>query len=139
MNIRIVLGLTLLAVSGALPAAEKPGTDSKGTSVAPVLTGPEASIPFANQGGIYDFHVEDELGLWVQARSGQWYYGKFLTPCLGIQFAITLGFVPGGGIGTFDRWSSVVSHQSGKCSLTSLRAAEPPPGVKPKSKQAPAP
>lgn len=128
MNIRIAACVATLAVTAGAHAA----TADKNTTVTPVLTGPEGSIPFANTGGIYDFHVENDDGLWVQARGGQWYYGKFFTPCIGIQFAITLGFMPGRGNGTFDRWSSVVTHGSGKCTLTSLRPSEAPPGVTPK-------
>lgn len=136
MNIRIAVCAATLAIAAAAHAANE---GKKTTPVTPVLTGPEGSIPFANSGGIYDFHVEDEQGLWVQARGGQWYYGKFFSPCIGIQFAITLGFMPGKGTGSFDRWSSVVSHDSGKCNLTSLRPSEAPPGVTPKKSKPAAP
>ena len=127
MTMRTAVCLATLAVAAAAQAASG-GKEA----VTPVLTGPEGSIPFASNGGIYDFHVEDDQGLWVQARGGKWYYGKFFTPCIGIQFAITLGFVPGGGTGSFDRWGSIVSHDTGKCTLTSLRPSEAPPGVTPK-------
>jgi len=131
MSMRTTLCLAALAT-----AATTLGAAAGKEDAAPVLTGPEASIQFATSGGIYDFHVVNDQGVWVQARGGQWYYAKFFTPCIGIQFSNVLGFVPGKGDGAFDRWGSVVSHDAGRCTLVSLRASEAPAGVTPKKTKA---
>jgi hypothetical protein len=113
----LIAAATVHAAPNELPAA----------ATAPVLTGPEASIPFVNHGGIYNFHAANDQGIWLQTRRGQWYYGKFFAPCTGIQFAQALGFVAG-ATGSLDRWSTLFSRGTGRCNLTSLRTSEAPPG-----------
>lgn len=132
MNIRNALCLATLAAASmrtlagsAVPALASPA--DRNANREPVLNGPEASIPFINHGGIYDFHVENDQGIWVQAASRKWYYGKFFSPCIGIESAIQLGF-QGGPTDTLDRFGTVVSRGAGRCKLTSLRASTPPPG-----------
>jgi hypothetical protein len=103
----------------------------KEVAAEPVLTGPEVSIPFINHGGIYDFHAYNDLGIWIQGRDRKWYYGKFFSPCIGIANSITVGF-SGGPTDTLDRFGAVYSRETGRCTLTSLRAGEMPPGLEPK-------
>jgi hypothetical protein len=126
------LAASALLAAGSAWAASEPASPptpapAPTQAAAPVLTGPEASIPFANHGGIYDFHADNDRGIWIQSRSRQWYYGQFFAPCFGIQFAQALGF-RAGPTGALDKWSEVVSRDVGRCVLTSLRSSEPPPG-----------
>lgn len=121
---------TLLALVATAAARASP-TAMNDPAKAPVLTGPEATIPFVNHGAIYNFHAENDRGVWLQTSNRKWYYAQFFAPCIGIQFALSLGFRPG-PVGTLDRWSSVVSQDTGRCSLTSLRPSEAPPGWAPK-------
>lgn len=126
-----VLASALLA-AGAASAASRPDA-----AAAPVMSGPEASIPFANHGGIYDYHAENDQGMWIQASNRQWYYATFFAPCTGIRFAQAIRFRPG-PTGSLDRWSEVFSRDSGRCALTSLRSSEPPPGYTGRKAKAPA-
>ena len=131
MNIRNALCLAALSAAASFQAAAGSAVPAlapadKNAAREPVLNGPEASIPFINHGGIYDFHVENDRGIWVQARDRKWYYGKFFSPCIGIESAIRVGF-QGGPTDTLDRFGAVISRD-GRCTLTSLRASTPPPG-----------
>ena len=132
MNVRTALCLAALSAAASLAtaASEVPALAApadKNAAREPVLNGPEASIPFINHGGIYDFHVENDRGIWVQARDRKWYYGKFFSPCIGIETALRVGF-QGGPTDTLDRFGAVVSRGAGRCVLTRLRASTPPPG-----------
>jgi len=88
---------------------------------------PQASIPFANHGGIWDWQADGDKGLWVQSNSRQWYYATFMGPCTGLGFANSVGFDTR-PLGTFDRFSAVVVPRWGKCQLQSLELSDRPPG-----------
>ncbi len=84
----------------------------------------EASIPF---GGIRDWQADRERGLWVQADSRAWYYGRFTGRCNGLNFATSIGFDTRFQ-SSFDRWSTVFVPGYGRCLFQSFtRSAGPPP------------
>jgi len=84
----------------------------------------EASIPFANHGGIRNWQVTGRDTLYIQDSSNHWYKASLMGPCLNLPFAETLGFKSNPD-GSFDRFSSVFTgHQ--QCQLTSLTASAPP-------------
>jgi hypothetical protein len=109
-----------------------------GTSIAtaadqPVVApAPEASIPFANHDGIYDWQADGTKGIWVQGANRRWYYGKFMSSCIGLDFAIAVGFVTGPS-GSFDKWSYLLVRDGGRCHFTSFTASNGPP-AKPRAK-----
>ena len=86
----------------------------------------EAAIPFANQGGIRDWRADNERGMWVQDTHNRWYYGRFMAPCTGLQFAETVRFKTGPS-GELDRWSVVRARDTGNCAFTSFVRSEGPP------------
>ena len=86
----------------------------------------EASIPFANHGGILNWQADGNKGLYVQGARRQWYYAKFMGSCLGVNFANTLAFNTA-PMGTFDRWSTVIVPREGRCGLQSVVASDGPP------------
>src|SRR5262245_15122257 len=68
----------------------------------------EPSIPFANHGGIYDWHPNGNKGIWVQAANRHWYYATFFGgECFGLDTAPSVGFVTE-PTGEFNRWSSII-------------------------------
>ena len=87
----------------------------------------EASIPFANLGGIYDWEADGDHGIWVQDIRRQWYYAKFMGPCTGLPFAFRVGFVTE-PTGALNRWSSVRVRDSGRCYFASFEHSAGPPG-----------
>lgn len=109
-----VLGAAALQARAADPAP-----------AAPTGQPAEATIPFANRGGIDDWHADGDNSLYVKSRAGQWYRAKLMGPCLDLRFANTIGFVTRPG-DTFDRFSSI-RVRGHDCALTSLVPSDPPP------------
>jgi hypothetical protein len=109
-SMRATCGAILLAATG-------------GTFAATTL--PETAIPFANQGGIRDWEADHDKGLWVQDVHRRWYYAKLMGPCIGLSFAHSIGFDTH-PMGRFDRFSAIVVPGSGRCTVQSLTASDPP-------------
>jgi len=87
---------------------------------------PEASIPFANHGGIWNWEADGQKGLWIQSNNRKWYYATFIGPCIGLDFANSVGFDTR-PLGTFDRFSAVLVPRWGRCQVQSLESSEGPP------------
>jgi hypothetical protein len=86
----------------------------------------EASIPFANHGGIRDWQADRDQGLWVQDVHRNWYYAKLMGPCLGLNFATSIGFDTR-PMGSFDRFSAIVVPREGRCVVQSFVPSGKPP------------
>ena len=129
LRIRITgIGLALAAATplclGAAP--ESPAT------AAPAV---QASIPFIDHHNLRDWQADGREGLWIQDQRRSWYYAKLLGPCIGLDWAITIGFDTGGGSAQLDRFSSIVVPNEGRCQITSLTRSEAPPPSAKKQKQ----
>jgi len=118
------------AAAPAAPAASSAPDAAAGTSTAPPK---EASIPFANHGGISNWGVVDNRTLLIQGRSRQWYKATLFAPCIDLPFAQTIAFKTHGG--SFDKFSSIIVRGR-RCSLSSM-VEIPPPVKKPKSHTVP--
>jgi Family of unknown function (DUF6491) len=109
-NIARFAGAILVAVLGASSAC----------------AGVEASIPFANHGGIYDWHPNGNKGIWVQAANRQWYYATFFGgECFGLDTAPRVGFVTE-VTGEFNRWSSIIVPHEPRCRLSTFEPSAAP-------------
>lgn len=88
----------------------------------------EASIAFANQrSAIHSFQADGRDGLWVESGRREWYYAKFIAPCIGIENAVRLGFDTGTS-DRFDRFSYViVPNERDRCAIASFTESDPPP------------
>lgn len=118
MNVRNNLRMALLSAGLAIvPFATSFGA-------APVT--PQASIPFANHGGIRDWQADHDRGLWVQDVHGKWYYASLMGPCTGLNFAQTIGFDTR-PMGSFDRWSAIVVPRYGRCIVQTFSMSPGPP------------
>jgi hypothetical protein len=114
------LGIVLTAGAADAPAA---------APAASAAQSPEARLPFANHHGIWDWQADGTRGIWVQGSNRKWYYGKFMGPCEGLNFATGVGFVTEVS-GDLDRWSSVVVRHEMPCRFTSFTASDGPPSTK---------
>ncbi len=127
LRIRFIgVGLALAAVTPLCLAAE---------TATPAATAPavQASIPFVDHRNLRDWQADGREGLWIQDQRRNWYYARLLGPCIGLDWAITIGFAPGGGSGQLDKFSSIIVPDEGRCQITSLTRSEaPPPSVKKK-------
>lgn len=68
---------------------------------------PQASIPFADLGGIRNWRAGPENSLLIEGNTGHWYRATFFSRCTGLRFAdvIALESRPSS---TVDRFSSVI-------------------------------
>lgn len=116
----IVKGLAtgLLTATALLPAS---GVLAAGPSDAP-----QASIPFVNFGGIYNWQADGTKGLWVQDSRKHWYYAALMGPCFGLDFANTIGFDVH-PMDTLDRFGAVIVPGWGRCNFMSLTVSGGPP------------
>jgi hypothetical protein len=104
---RAAIGAALLALAasaGATPAV------------------PEPAIPFANH------------GLWVQDIHRRWYYAKLMGPCIGLNFAQTIGFDTHPS-DRFDKFSSILVPRSGRCVVQSFTLSAGPHPEKSRAEQ----
>lgn len=101
-----------------------PGTTSDGVE----LRREEVAIPFATQrSAVTSFQADGRDGLWVESGRGDWYYARFISPCIGVDHAVRLGFDTGTS-GMLDRYSHViVPNERDRCAISSFTRSDPPP------------
>ena len=107
----------LIALLAAGTAVAKPAP------VWPQL-GVEARIPFPNFGAIRNYETDNDDGIWIEDQQRRWYYGKFMGPCQGVQFAQAIGFDTRGSA-QFDKFSKIVVDGD-VCMFESFVTAEKP-------------
>ena len=115
---RIVLGAAMTFWVGAALAASQSQR-----------AGEEVSLPQAAK-RITNWATDGNKGIWVEAAGGQWYYGRFLSPCIGLVASDKVAFRFNAN-GSLDRFSHVLVRRRPRqvCALTSfVTSAGPPPG-----------
>jgi hypothetical protein len=110
-----VLAVLLLAAPLAMAAGPAPAAKSM-----------EASIPFANQGGIRDWRADGTKGMWLEALGGHWYYATFSSQCTALPFTTGVRFVPEPS-GVLSRWSSIRLSHNERCFFRNLQHSDRPP------------
>ena len=96
-----------------------------GADPTPPPTAEQASIPFANHRGIYDWRVVDSRTVLIQGLDRQWYRASLMTSCFDLPFAQTIGFETNPD-GSFDKFSAI-KLRGQTCPLVSLVKTAPPP------------
>jgi len=134
------LTLVLTCLTYAPAGAQEPGVPvskppaPKAPVVDPATS--EARIPFANQGGIYNWRAVDDRTLLIQAQNRQWFKATLFAPCIDLPFAQRLGFESNPD-GSFDKFSSIQVRKQ-KCPILSLVPTQAPAkGKAPKAAAAP--
>jgi hypothetical protein len=123
-NLRIRNSATVLALGAA--ASLGAGMVAAEEKAAPT-SAVEASIPFVDHHNIRDWQADKNDGVWIQDQRRNWYYARVLGPCIGLDWALSIGFVTGGGSGQLDKFSSILVPNEGRCQITSLKRSEAPP------------
>jgi hypothetical protein len=83
-----------------------------------------AEIPFANHGGIYDWKADGENAILIKSLSRKYYRATFMSRCIGLPFAQTIGFVTT-GTDTLDKFGSILLHHE-NCQFQSFEAIPKP-------------
>jgi hypothetical protein len=99
--------------------------DTPATPTTPGAPAAEASIPFADHDGIYNWQVIDDRTVLIQGQNRKWYKASLMSRCFDLRFAERLGFESNPN-GSFDKFSSITVRGQ-NCPLTSLVEAPPPP------------
>jgi hypothetical protein len=124
------------AVLSSLIACAAVG-DTPAAPATPNAPAAEASIPFADHDGIYNWQVIDDRTVLIQGQNRKWYKASLMSRCFDLAFAERLGFESNPN-GSFDKFSAItVRGQS--CPLTSLVETLPPPRKVKANKAAPSP
>lgn len=122
---RVVIFAFLAAIYPAsLLAAAPTSANSAEPTANSVTQGQEASIPFANQGGVRNWQAAGQDGIYIQDQHGRWYYGKFLGSCNALPFADNVSFDIR-GTDQIDRYATVIANRE-RCMLTSLVTSDGP-------------
>ena len=85
---------------------------------------PEAQIPFADHGGIYNWQVVNDHTVLIQGQNRKWYKATLMRACIDLPFAERIGFESNED-GSFDKFSSIQVRDE-KCPLVSLVESSPP-------------
>lgn len=85
----------------------------------------EASIPFVNHGGVWNWQADGSRGVYVQDQHRRWYYAKLMGNCFDLPFANAVGFETR-GIDTLDRFGTVIVRGQ-RCPITSFTHSDGPP------------
>jgi len=134
-----VASIALLAIGAACVMAG-PREDAVAPAAPPpaAATPPaEASIKFANHGGIWDWDVVDSKTVLIQDRSRRWYKAILSVNCLDLPFEQRIGFESNAD-GSFDKFSTIQTRQH-RCPLQSLVRTDAPVSKKAKKSGKPAP
>ncbi|WEK46206.1 MAG: hypothetical protein P0Y56_14480 [Candidatus Andeanibacterium colombiense] len=114
-----------LAAMAMLPAAAY-AKDDKPAAVRSA----DASIPFANHGGVRDWRGEGRDTIYFQDTHRRWFKAKLLGTSSDLEFTQFVG-IDSSPADTLDKWSTVIIRGQ-RYSLTSFEAIEgaPPKKVK---------
>jgi hypothetical protein len=123
-NPLIRISATLLTLGTATALSTGAGAAEEASKSAPAV---QASIPFIDHHNLRDWQADGRDGLWIQDQRRNWYYAKVLGPCIGLDWALTIGFDTGSASGQLDRFSSLIVPREGRCQITSLTRSDPPP------------
>jgi len=121
-----LMATTAFIATGGVRAAEQAVAAEEAK-----LAGKEASIPFANMGGIRDWRAIDDSSLYVQDIQRNWYIARLAVPSPDLGFVTSIGFETK-GTNQLDRFGTVVVGGQ-RIPLSSFVTSGPPP---PKAKAA---
>jgi hypothetical protein len=70
---------------------------------------PEASIPFANHGGVDNWRADGDRTVYFQDLHRQWYRATLFAPAFDLPYVEFIGIDPGPS-GALDKWGAIYVH-----------------------------
>jgi hypothetical protein len=116
-NLALSLAAMLLPLSAA--AATEPATAEARE------LGVESSIVFPGDASIRNWQADDDRGIWVEGRRGEWFYGRFFGTCRDLDFAQAIG-LDTRGASRLDKFATILVRGD-RCQLSSFVTSAPPP------------
>lgn len=93
------------------------------------------SIPFVEFGNINDWRADGDKGIYIQSSNRYWYYATFMTPCIDLPFAETIGFSSTPPL-PMDKFDSILVRGQ-PCNFQTFEKMPGPPGNNPPVPPAP--
>ena len=118
------------------PALCGGGADSRGCAARHEETqAPEASIPFANHGGVRNWRADGDQTVYFEDSQRRWYKAELMSRANGLPFANAIGIDPG-ATDRLDRFGAIVVEGQ-RYPFKSFVRVDGPPEKKAKDKGAP--
>ena len=96
------LASAALVTAPALAEKTDPSSDAAQTAKA----ARQASIPFANHGGIWDWRADGENAVYFEDSFGHWYKAELFMPAFDLPFVQFIG-IDSGPSGSLDKWGAI--------------------------------
>lgn len=117
----LALGLTAFAFAGAETPAGSVSDNASGEQ-----TSRPAVLYFADLHGIRTWRAADDgKTLLIEGRNDQWYKATFYSPCIGLRYTATLGFITDRS-GNLDRFGAVIADDDLPCRFKTFERTEAP-------------
>jgi hypothetical protein len=91
----------------------------------PAKAGEEASIPFLNYGGVYNWVADGSSAVYIQDQHRRWYHATLMSSCHDLPFAEGIGIETRGG-DRLDRFGTILVRGQ-RCPISSFVTSEGPP------------
>ena len=123
---------SLLPLAAAVVLAVPLAASAQDAPAAPPARQADASIPFANQGGVRDWRAKGSQQVYFQDSHGQWYRAKLMSYASDLPFVEFIGIDASPG-GALDKWSAIYVKGQ-RYSFESFEKADGPPTRKAKKR-----
>jgi len=100
---------------------------------APAHPASEASIPFANHGGVWDWRSDGDRTVYFEGSHRNWYKATLFAPAIDLPFVDYIG-IDSSPNGTLDKWSAIYIHGQ-RYPFSSFVKVDGPPAKHAKAKK----
>ena len=101
----LVIGIASAAILSA-PALAADAGKADAPVQAEAINQQDASIPFANLGGIRDWRADGENAVYIQDTFGRWYKAELFMPAFNLPFVQFIG-IDARPTGTLDKFGAI--------------------------------
>mgnify|MGYP001046776194 CR=1 FL=1 len=122
------------AAAALIPAVAHAGQEQDHAAHQEEAQAAEASIPFANHGGVRNWRADGDRTVYFQDSHQRWYKAELMSRANGLPFANAIG-IDAGGTGRLDRFGAIVVEGQ-RYPFTSFVRVDGPPAKKAKSEKA---
>lgn len=122
------LFLPLAAIALVPATAYAKADDNQPAAAAPAVVKKDANIPFANQGGVWDWHAEGTRTIYFQDRHKDWYRAELASPAFDLPYTEFIGLDTSPS-DRLDKFSAVYVRGERHLFTSFDKVAGPPPDL----------
>ncbi|OCC23263.1 hypothetical protein MB02_11490 [Croceicoccus estronivorus] len=127
-----ILPFAALAMIATPFSAMAQDTSQADTAVSKPVASDEASIPFANHGGVWDWRAKGTREVYFQDSRKQWYRATLMSSAFDLPYVEFIGIDASPG-GSLDKWSAIYVKGQ-RYTFASFEKVDGPPTKKAKQK-----